>query len=81
MSAPEIAKPQPEQLRIGVFVCHCGSNIAGVVDVEEVVDFARKLPGVVYASDQMFSCAGNTQKEIEGITQQIIEKYHPDKIT
>jgi len=51
--------------RVGVFVCHCGSNIAGVVDVKSVVDFARNLPGVVYASDQMFSCAGNTQKEIE----------------
>jgi heterodisulfide reductase subunit A len=56
-----------QEPRVGVFVCHCGSNIAGVVDVEEVVDFARKLPGVVYASDQMFSCAGNTQKEIEEV--------------
>jgi heterodisulfide reductase subunit A len=51
--------------RIGVFVCHCGSNIAGVVDVQEVVEFSKTLPGVVYASSQMFSCAGNTQKEIE----------------
>ncbi len=51
--------------RVGVFVCHCGSNIAGVVDVEAVVEFARTLPDVVYASDQMFSCAGNTQQEIE----------------
>ncbi len=51
--------------RIGVFVCHCGSNIAGVVDVERVVEFARELPDVVYASHQMFSCAGNTQQEIE----------------
>lgn len=51
--------------RVGVFVCHCGSNIAGVVDVEKVVEFSRTLPDVVYASHQMFSCAGNTQKEIE----------------
>ncbi len=51
--------------RIGVFVCHCGSNIAGVVDVEQVVEFARGLPDVVLASHQMFSCAGNTQQEIE----------------
>ena len=50
--------------RIGVFVCHCGSNIAGVVDVEQVVEFAKELPGVVFASHQMFSCAGNTQQEI-----------------
>jgi heterodisulfide reductase subunit A len=51
--------------RVGVFVCHCGSNIAGVVDVERVVEFSRELQDVVYASHQMFSCAGNTQQEIE----------------
>ncbi len=51
--------------RIGIFVCHCGSNIAGVIDVEKVVEFANTLPGVEYTSAQMFSCAGNTQKEIE----------------
>jgi heterodisulfide reductase subunit A2 len=54
-----------ETPRIGVFVCHCGSNIAGVVDVKAVAEYARTLPGVVYTGDQMFSCAGNTQKEIE----------------
>jgi heterodisulfide reductase subunit A len=51
--------------RIGVFVCHCGSNIAGVVDVENVVDHALSLPDVVFSDHQMFSCAGNTQAEIE----------------
>lgn len=54
-----------DEARVGVFVCHCGSNIAGVVDVKEVVEFAKTLPEVVFTSDQMFSCAGNTQKEIE----------------
>ncbi len=64
---PPVVEPVEdiERPRVGVFVCHCGSNIAGVVDVEEVVDFARTLPDVVYATHQMFSCAGNTQKEIE----------------
>ena len=51
--------------RVGVFVCHCGSNIAGVIDVEQVVAYARTLPDVILASNQMFSCAGNTQQEIE----------------
>jgi heterodisulfide reductase subunit A len=51
--------------RVGVFVCHCGSNIAGVIDVHDLTDYSRTLPDVVYAGDQMFSCAGNTQKEIE----------------
>ena len=37
--------------RIGVFVCHCGSNIAATVDVEKVVQAARGVPGVVCAQD------------------------------
>jgi heterodisulfide reductase subunit A len=68
---PEIPDVTPMQgieiPRIGVFVCHCGSNIAGVIDVKEVVERAKSLPDVVFAGDQMFSCAGNTQKEIEDI--------------
>jgi heterodisulfide reductase subunit A len=68
-SWPEPVEIEPvadiDQPRVGVFVCHCGSNIAGVVDVNMVVDYARTLPDVVLAGDQMFSCAGNTQKEIE----------------
>jgi len=66
---PEAVEVEPmegiEIPRVGVFVCHCGSNIAGVVDVNRVVDAALETPDVVYASHQMFSCAGNTQKEIE----------------
>ncbi len=64
--SPPVERGEP---RVGVFVCHCGSNIAGVVDVRRVVDFARTLPGVVYAASQMFSCAGNTQAEIEEAIQ------------
>ncbi len=62
--------------RIGVFVCHCGSNIAGVVDVNQVVEYARALPGVEYAGDQMFSCAGNTQGEIESA----IKEYNLNRV-
>ena len=39
--------------RIGVYVCHCGSNIAGVIPVAEVVDFAGNLSGVVHAAETM----------------------------
>ncbi len=53
--------------RIGVFVCHCGSNIAGVVDIKEVLDFARTLPNVVHAQDQTYSCAANTLNDISGV--------------
>jgi heterodisulfide reductase subunit A len=62
--------------QVGVFVCHCGSNIAGVIDVEHVVEFARTLPDVVYATDQMFSCAGNTQHEIE----EAIKEEHINRV-
>jgi heterodisulfide reductase subunit A len=71
---PEPPQVEPmediETPRIGVFVCHCGNNIAGVVDVKSVVNYARTIPGVVFASDQMFSCAGNTQQEIEELIKQ-----------
>jgi len=43
--------------RIGVFVCHCGQNIAGSIDVERVRDEAAKLHGVVYAEDYVFMCS------------------------
>ena len=56
-------------LRIGVFVCHCGHNIASAVDVDKVVEFARKLPGVVYAGQNLYSCSqeglGSIKKSIE----------------
>ena len=42
--------------RIGVFVCHCGSNIAATVDVKKVVELAAKEPGVVHAEDYQYMC-------------------------
>jgi heterodisulfide reductase subunit A len=47
--------------RIGVFVCHCGTNIAGVVNIESVVDYAKTLPHVVLATDFIFTCSTETQ--------------------
>ncbi len=46
-----------EELRIGVFVCHCGHNIGGFVDVPAVTEFARTLPGVVFATHNLYTCA------------------------
>jgi heterodisulfide reductase subunit A len=43
-----------EEPRIGVFVCHCGHNIAGTVDVVAVAEMARHLPHVAFATDEMF---------------------------
>ncbi|NLA84696.1 MAG: FAD-dependent oxidoreductase, partial [Clostridiales bacterium] len=53
-----------EPLRIGVFVCHCGSNIAGFLDVKEVAKYARALPFVEYARDYLYACSVDTQKTI-----------------
>jgi len=48
---------QEEEPRIGVFVCHCGHNIAGTVDVAKVADYAKDLPNVVKAEHYMFMCS------------------------
>ena len=50
--------------RIGVFVCHCGANIGRIINVPEVVEYASKLPNVVHAQEQLFSCTTNSAKEI-----------------
>jgi len=54
-----------EKPSIGVFVCHCGKNIHGFLDTEEVVEYARKLPYVDFATDIMFACSEDTQKDIQ----------------
>jgi heterodisulfide reductase subunit A len=46
-----------EEIRVGVFVCDCGSNIAGVVNVPEVVDYAKGLKNVVFADEGKWSCS------------------------
>jgi heterodisulfide reductase subunit A len=46
-----------EEPRIGVFVCHCGHNIAGTVDVAKVAEYASTLPNVVKAEHYMFMCS------------------------
>jgi heterodisulfide reductase subunit A len=51
--------------KIGVYVCHCGANIAGTVDVEQVVEFARGLPSVAAARDYKFMCSDPGQDIIK----------------
>ncbi|MFW9964058.1 MAG: FAD-dependent oxidoreductase [Candidatus Sifarchaeia archaeon] len=52
-------------LRIGVFVCNCGLNIAGTVDCEEVAKYASKLPNVAYSVDLLFACSDDGQENIK----------------
>jgi heterodisulfide reductase subunit A len=54
-----------QEPRIGVFVCHCGTNIAGVVNVPGVVENAKTLPGVVYADNNLYTCSNDTQEIIK----------------
>ena len=57
-----------EKPRIGVFVCHCGSNIGGFVDVPSVAEYAKTLPDVEYATDNLYTCAEDGLSNIrEGI--------------
>jgi heterodisulfide reductase subunit A len=64
-----------QEPRIGVFVCRCGTNIAFVVDVEKVADFARTLSGVVYSSTGLYVCSEPGQKEIQkALAEQILNR-------
>ncbi len=63
-SFPEEKDISAEEPRIGVFVCHCGSNIAGTVDVEAVEEYAATLHNVVYVERNLFSCSQDTQDMI-----------------
>lgn len=59
-----------ERPSIGVFVCKCGSNIAGVVDVPAVRDYAATLPYVDYADVNLYTCSQNTQDEMTEIIKE-----------
>jgi len=59
---PDETPVSGEMPRIGVFVCHCGTNIGGVVDVPAVKSYAETLPNVAFAKDNLFTCSQDTQE-------------------
>ena len=59
-----------ERPRIGVFVCRCGTNIAGIVDVPAVAEYAKGLPYVEYATDNLYACSQDTQESISQIVRE-----------
>ncbi len=67
LALPDERDVSGEEPRIGVFVCDCGVNIAGVVDVSSVVEYAGKLPGVVFAQENLFSCSQDTQDRMKEV--------------
>jgi len=60
----DVSKEPP---RIGVFVCNCGVNIGGIVDVPRVAEHARNLPDVAYVQENLFSCSQDTQDQMKQI--------------
>jgi heterodisulfide reductase subunit A len=62
--------------RIGAFICHCGINIGGVVNVPAVVEYARTLPHVVYAEGNLYTCSQDTQE----IIKKAIEEHKLNRV-
>jgi heterodisulfide reductase subunit A-like polyferredoxin len=65
-----------EEPRIGVFICHCGINIGGYVNVPDITEFAKTLPNVAYAERNLFTCSQDTQERIK----KVIEEYNLNRV-
>lgn len=64
-----------EAIRIGVFLCHCGSNIAGYLDMEELEEFSKKLPHVTFVLRNLYTCSEGGINEIKkGIEEQNLNR-------
>jgi heterodisulfide reductase subunit A len=68
--------PKQEEMRVGVYICHCGSNIAGVIPPGEVAEWASHLPGVVHTNDTLYACADSGQTLIK----EDIKKYNLNRV-
>lgn len=73
---PERQVLPDDELRIGVFICHCGTNIASVVDVADVTEYAKTLPGVVYAEHPLYTCSQDSQERM----REIIEEHNLNRV-
>jgi heterodisulfide reductase subunit A2 len=81
MSNVEAQKPveapkHVETPRVGVFVCHCGLNIAGTVDIKQVVEYAKTIPDVVIVKENRYTCADPGQEEI----RKTIKEYNLNRV-
>lgn len=65
-----------QEIRVGVFVCHCGSNIAGVVDIPTLLSVIQKDDDVTFAQDFMFTCSAETQDRLA----QTIKEHHLNRV-
>lgn len=71
LSAPDERDIAGQKPRIGVFICNCGVNIGGIIDVPAVKDYAAGLPGVVFADQYLFTCSQDTQERIKNIIHEL----------
>jgi heterodisulfide reductase subunit A len=67
---PEQKDISEEEPRVGVFVCNCGINIGGIVDVPAVREYARTLPNVVHVEDNLFTCSQDTQVQMAEVIKE-----------
>jgi heterodisulfide reductase subunit A-like polyferredoxin len=65
ITVPEEIDVVGQEPRVGVFVCNCGINIGGIVDVPAVQDYAATLPDVVFTDNNLFTCSQDTQEKIK----------------
>ncbi|MEM0467059.1 MAG: CoB--CoM heterodisulfide reductase iron-sulfur subunit A family protein [Candidatus Thermoplasmatota archaeon] len=65
-----------QEPRVGVFICHCGINIGGILDIEQLVSYTKKLPSVVHVEANLYSCSEDTQKKIA----EAIKKHNLNRI-
>ena len=65
-----------EEPRVGAVICRCGSNIGGFVDVPAVVEYARGLPGVVFAEERLYACSQDAQEWI----RQVVDEHKLNRL-
>ncbi|MBF0430703.1 MAG: FAD-dependent oxidoreductase [Fibrobacteria bacterium] len=70
MEYPEEKDVMGEEPRIGVFVCHCGINISSVVDVADVSEYIKTIPGVVFTDHTIYTCSQDTQKRMKEVIKE-----------
>jgi len=65
-----------EPPQVGVFICHCGINIAGVANIPVLMEGVRTIPNVAYVQDNLFSCSQDSQNQMA----QIIKEHHLNRV-
>jgi len=70
LDLPEQIDVTDQEPRTGVFVCNCGINISGVVNVAAVEEYAKTLPNVVYSGQNLFTCSEDSQQQMKEIIKE-----------